>query len=157
MDLILQKSVELGVSRIVPVMMSRCVVRLDEKDIVRKHERWQKIVREAGKQCGRCRIPEVTLPVPLKEIADCLDQLQETIVLWEMSRHYGPQAFVRDHPDITSLGIVIGPEGGISENEIAELAGFSVHAITLGRRILRTETAGIAALSAFSALYGEME
>ena len=57
MDMIVQKSVELGVSRIVPVIMSRCIIRLDEKDMTRKQERWQKIAREAGKQCGSCKIP----------------------------------------------------------------------------------------------------
>ena len=157
MDLIVQKSAELGVSRIVPVQMSRCVVRLNEKDQVRKQERWQKIAREAGKQSGRCVIPEVVMPVPLGGIRAWRDHLQEMVVPWESSGHYGPLAFVRDHPAIRSLGIVIGPEGGISEEEIDMLSGFSAKVITLGRRILRTETAGLAAVSAFSALYGEME
>ena len=157
MDLIVQKAVELGVSRIVPVIMSRCVVRLNEKDIVRKQERWQRIAREAGKQCGRCKIPEVAFPDALKHIPDCQDLPQEIVVPWEMSDHYGPLAFVRDHPDVRSLGIIIGPEGGISDEEIKLLTGFPAQVITLGRRILRTETAGLAAVSAFSALYGEME
>ena len=157
MDLIVQKSVELGISRIVPVIMSRCIVRLDEKDAARKQERWQKIAREAGKQCGRCKIPEVTLPVPLNGIEMWRGSLQEIVVPWELSNHYGPLAFSLDYPELCSLGIVIGPEGGIREEEIDQLSGFSVHPITLGRRILRTETAGLAALSAFSALYGEME
>ena len=157
MELIIQKAVELGASRIVPVLFSRCIVRPDPKDSIKKQERWQKIAREAGKQCGRCIIPEVTLPDSLKHIPDRQDQPQEIVVPWEMCDHYGPRSFVRDHPDIRSLGIIIGPEGGISDEEISFLSGFSVHVITLGRRILRTETAGLAAVSAFSALYGEME
>ena len=157
MDMIVQKAVELGVVRIVPVVMSRCVTHLSDSDIIRKRERWQKIAREAGKQCGRCNIPDVSAPVPLPDIQLYRNHLQEMVVPWEMSDHYGPKAFVRDHPDIRSLGIVIGPEGGISQNEIETLTALSVQPLTLGRRILRTETAGLAAVSAFSALYGEME
>ena len=157
MELIVQKAVELGVSRIIPVMMSRCVVRLDAKDAVRKQERWQKIGREAGKQCGRCKIPEVLTPIPLEGVKEWRSRLQEIAVPWEMSECYGPLAFVRDHPGIRSLGIVIGPEGGIEKEEIGFLKSLHAQTITLGRRILRTETAGIAAVSALSALYGEME
>lgn len=157
MEMIIQKAVELGVSRIVPVVMNRCVVRLNGKDAARKQERWQKIAREAGKQCGRCIIPEVTLPVPVEGIASFRKNLEEIVVPWELSEKYGPMAFVRDHPGIRSLGIVIGPEGGIEDGEISFLTALPAKPITLGRRILRTETAGMAAVSAFSALYGEME
>lgn len=157
MDLIVQKAVELGASRIVPVVMARCIVKMNEKDAARKTERWQKIAREAGKQSGRCIIPEVALPCPLSRISGLLSSLQQTVVPWEMSRSYGPRAFAGEHPDLRSLGIVIGPEGGISEEEIAFLSSLGVTPVTLGKRILRTETAGLAALSAFSALYGEME
>ena len=157
MEMIVQKAVELGVSHIVPVMMSRCVIRLNVRDAEKKRERWQKIAREAGKQCGRCVIPDVSVPVPLRDIAAMRDQLQEMVVPWEMNESYGPAAFVRDHPSVRSLGIVIGPEGGIDPEEIDYLSSLPAKPITLGRRILRTETAGLAAVSAFSALYGEME
>ncbi len=157
MEFIVQKAVELGVSRIVPVIMSRCVVRLEKRDAVRKQERWQKIAREAGKQSVRCIIPEVVSPVHLSEIMQWRNQIQEFVVPWEMCEGYGPAAFRRDYPGILSLGIVIGPEGGISAEEISFLSSLPARIITLGRRILRTETAGLAAVSAFSALYGEME
>ena len=157
MDMIVQKAVELGVSQIVPVMMSRCIVRLNSQDCIRKQERWQKIAREAGKQSGRCKIPGVFLPIGLTDMNHWRNQLQEIVVPWEMSSRYGPRAFAGDHPDIRSLGIVIGPEGGIDPEEISFLSDLPARIITLGRRILRTETAGIAAVSAFSALYGEME
>ncbi len=157
MEQIVQKAAELGVSRIIPVAMSRCVVRLNEKDALRKQERWQKIVREACKQSGRCIVPEVSLPVPLHEIAAWRSLTEEIVVPWEMCDHYGPAAFVRDHPQVRSLGIVIGPEGGIDPEEISFLSSLQARTITLGRRILRTETAGMATVSAFSALYGEME
>ena len=157
MDLIVQKAVELGVVRIIPVKMSRCVIHLDDKDAIRKRDRWQKIAREAGKQCGRCIVPEVFHPVPLHNLDTFRDLIQKLVVPWESADRYGPLAFVRDHPDIQSLGIIIGPEGGIGSDEMEYLSTLSATPLTLGRRILRTETAGLAAISAFSALYGEME
>ena len=158
MEWIVQKAVELGVSRIVPVAMSRCVSKLNDRDGLRKRERWQKIAREAGKQCGRCIIPEVSAPVHVSDLPG-LDHLPEYLVIpWEEASHYGPLAFFRDHPSVRSFGIVIGPEGGIAPDEIRFLSACPASAvITLGPRILRTETAGLAAVSAFSALYGEME
>ena len=72
MELIIQKAVELGASRIVPVLFSRCIVRPDPKDSIKKQERWQKIARDAGKQSGRCMIPEVSLPLPLSGISSQL-------------------------------------------------------------------------------------
>ena len=157
MDMIVQKATELGVSVIIPVMMARSVVRLDPKDQLRKQERWQKIAREAGKQSGRCVIPEVQVPVSLKETEAAIRLLDSVAVPWESGRETGPLAFAQAHPDIRSLGIVIGPEGGIDSEEIAFLTSLSCEIITLGPRIMRTETAGLAAVSAFSALYGEME
>lgn len=157
MEWIVQKAVELGVSAIVPLMMSRCVVRLDEHDRIRKQQRWQKIAREACKQSGRCRIPTVSLPVRPADLFH-MDDLPEHIVIpWEESSSYGPRSYVKDYPHVCSLGIVIGPEGGIDPEEIRLLATLPARIITLGRRILRTETAGIAAVSALMALYGEME
>ena len=157
MEFIVQKATELGVSDVVPVMMARSVVKIDPKDRIRKQERWQKIAREAGKQSGRCVIPEIHAPVSVRETADMIRKLDAVAVPWESSRESGPLAFAKEHPDIRSLGIVIGPEGGIEPGEISFLTSVSCDIITLGPRIMRTETAGLAAVSAFSALYGEME
>ena len=157
MDWIVQKSVELGVSRIVPVVFSRCVVRLDEKEGTRKQERWQRIAREAGKQSGRCRIPEVCAPISLSALPAYFSECSRVAVPWEDCALGGPLAFAKENPSLSSLGIVIGPEGGISPEEISLLEGMDCVCITLGRRILRTETAGLAALSVFFGLYGEME
>lgn len=157
MDLIVQKASELGVSSIIPVEMSRCIVHLDARDAAKKRERWQKIAREAGKQSGRCVIPEVSSPVRLHDLSGLRSRMEELIVPWEMCKSYGPAAFMRDHPSLSSFGLLIGPEGGISSEEMEYLSDLSCTAVTLGPRILRTETAGIAAVSAFSALYGEME
>ena len=157
MDLIVQKSTELGVSRIVPVLMKRCVVRPDPKDMSRKLERWRKIAREAGKQSGRCLITEIAEPVSLKSLAAAVKLPSANIVPWEEASGFGPLAFRENHPSLSSLGILIGPEGGIEKEEIMSLQSAGFIPITLGKRILRTETAGLAAVSAFMSLYGEME
>lgn len=157
MDLIVQKSTELGVTRIIPVLMERCIVRLDPKDTDKKTERWNKIAREAGKQSGRCIIPEITSPVPISRLTALPSLPEVNIVPWEESSGYGPLAFQKDHPVLSSLGILIGSEGGIDKKEIALLQSAGFIPITLGKRILRTETAGPAVLSSIMSLYGEME
>ena len=157
MDWIVQKNVEIGIYRIVPVLFSRCVVRLDQQDAVRKQERWQKIAREAGKQSGRCRIPEVCAPVSVSELPEWLDSCEKVAVPWEECTDGSPLAFAKRYPSLSSLGIVIGPEGGIDPVEIRQMMQAGCEPITLGKRILRTETAGMVSLSVFFGLYGEME
>ena len=157
MDWIVQKATELGANRIVPVLMSRCVSRPDPGDYSRKLDRWRKIIREAGKQSGRCVIPEITEPVDLRRLPDMPGLPEVSIVPWEEAEGFGPLAFRKKNPGLSSLGILIGPEGGIEPEEIAFLRSSGFITLTLGRRILRTETAGLAAVSAFMSLYGEME
>lgn len=157
MDWIIQKTTELGIIRIVPLNMDRCVSRLRPDDCGKKLERWKKIAREAGKQSGRCVLPEILPPLCLKELPRSGLLPETCIVPWEEARCCGPLSFSKAHPDLTSLGILIGPEGGIDPKEMEFLAGEGWIPVTLGRRILRTETAGIAVLSAIMGLYGEME
>ena len=157
MELIVQKSVELGAACVVPVAMSRCVVQLDAKDGRKKQERWQKIAREACKQSGRCEMMQVAEPISFKQLLAKLAEHQAAIVPWEDARGYSLAKFHAEHPDITDLAIVIGPEGGMSEEEIARMKEASCQSVTLGPRILRTETAGLCAMSALLCLYGDME
>lgn len=157
MDLIVQKATELGADRIVPVRMNRCIVRLDDRETEKKVERWQKIVREACKQSGRCHIPEVTHPISLNELCQDLQSFQASVVPWEDADSLGPAGFAASHAGLSSLGIVIGPEGGIEPEEIRLMESAGCIPLTLGPRILRTETAGLAVVSAMMALYGEME
>ena len=156
MELIIQKAVELGAESIVPVAMSRCVVRLDERDGRKKQERWQKIAREACKQSGRCQMPTVDAPIPFRELLQRLSGHDAAIVPWEDARGYSLNQFHREHPDITSLAIVIGPEGGMSAEEVEAMKQADCLPVTMGPRILRTETAGLAAISALMCLYDEM-
>ena len=156
MDWIVQKAVEIGVHRVIPVEMSRCVTHMEQKDQEKKRERWQKIAREAGKQSGRCVIPEVTLPVSLSRMLSLASDLDACIVPWEEARSLSLKAFAASNPRITSIGILIGPEGGIDEKEIQQIQSV-FHPLTLGPRILRTETAGLVSAAVLMALYGEME
>ena len=157
MELIVQKSTELGAAAIAPVAMIRSVVKLEGKDAAKKTERWQKIAREAVKQCARVSAPEVRLPRKLSAMREELNALDVLIVPWEDARGYSLTAFHREHPDIRDLAIVIGPEGGMSADEIARMKDCGCQSVTLGPRILRTETAGLCALSALFCLYGELE
>ena len=157
MELIVQKSVELGACAVVPVAMSRCVVQLDAKDGRKKQERWQKIAREACKQSGRCEMMQVAEPISFKQLLTKLLQHEAAIVPWEDARGYSLVRFHEEHPGVTDLAIVIGPEGGMTEEEIARMKEASCQSVTLGPRILRTETAGLCAMSALFCLYGDME
>ncbi|MBQ8202289.1 MAG: 16S rRNA (uracil(1498)-N(3))-methyltransferase [Clostridia bacterium] len=157
MELIVQKATELGAAQVVPVAMSRCVVQLDGKDGRKKQERWQKIAREACKQSGRCDMLQVTEPISFKQLLAKLPEHGAAIVPWEDARGYSLSRFHADHPDVTDLAIVIGPEGGMSEDEVARMKEAVCLSVTLGPRILRTETAGLCAMSALFCLYGDME
>jgi 16S rRNA (uracil1498-N3)-methyltransferase len=157
MDWIVQKATELGVSRIIPIAMERSVVRLSEADGRKKTERWQKISREAGKQCGRCFLPEICLPLSIEQLTAKTDLPALNVVPWEEADRFGPLALHNAWPKTDSLGILIGPEGGISSREIGMLKSGGFLPMTLGKRILRTETAGIAAVASLMCLYGEME
>ena len=155
MEWIIQKAVELGIQEIVPVRMARCVVRLEDRDAEKKRDRWQKIARQAGKHSGRCHIPQVTLPRSVPDLTTLSAGLEACVVPWEEAGGIGPKAFCNKNSGLTSLGILIGPEGGIEPAEIQALSP-RFQPITLGPRILRTETAGLACAAAFLALLGEM-
>ncbi len=157
MELIVQKAVELGADSVVPVAMERCVVQLNAKDGEKKQERWQKIAREACKQSGRCQMLTVHVPVKFDSMPTMLGKHEAAIVPWEDAHGYSLTAFHREHPDIRNLAVVIGPEGGMSAAEISRMQEAHCRSVTLGPRILRTETAGLCALSALFCLYGELE
>ncbi len=148
MELIIQKAVELGAARVIPVETARCVVKLDRKKAESKRSRWQAISESAAKQSGRSVIPEVAMPMPfaaaLKEAVD------SDIRLIPYENAEGMERTRRILESVVpgqKIAVFIGPEGGFEETEIrqAEEAGFE--AVTLGKRILRTETAGFVVLS----------
>ena len=160
MEWIVQKSTELGACAVQPVAMERCVVRLDGKDAAKKTERWQKIAREAVKQCARICVPEVREVKKLAALREELCALDLLIVPWEDARDGSVRACVESVAQLSAphIGVLIGPEGGISPVEaqwLREEAGGRL--VTLGPRILRTETAGLCALTMVMADRGEME
>ena len=160
MEWIVQKSTELGACAVQPVAMERCVVRLDGKDAAKKTERWQKIAREADKQCARICVPEVREVKKLAALREELRALDLLIVPWEDARDGSVRACVESVAQLSAprIGVLIGPEGGISPAEaqwLREEAGGRL--VTLGPRILRTETAGLCALTMVMADRGEME
>ena len=160
MEMIAQKTTELGVHAIQPVAMERCVVKLEGKDAGKKVERWQKIAREAVKQCARVDVPEIREVKKLSALMDDFAVLDVLIVPWEDARDGSIKACLApfDGQEALSVGILIGPEGGISEKEAAWLAeSANAKLVTLGPRILRTETAAIAAITMAMTLRGEME
>ncbi len=156
MELVTQKLTELGVSRLAPVKMERCVVKLDEKDGRKRRERLQKIAREAAKQCKRGGCLEVTEPQTWKQLAADMRGHDLLLVPWEDAQGYGMKAAHAEFPDARSIGIVVGPEGGMSEAEVRALEELGARQITLGPRILRTETAAIAAATMAMFLWGDI-
>lgn len=157
MELIVQKAVELGADSIVPVAMERSVVKLTAQDGAKKQQRWQKIAVEAGKQSGRCAQAAVEAPLTFKQLLQALPGRHDAVLVpWEEEAAASLNAFAAAHPNVRSLGVLIGPEGGISPGEMEQLRAVGAQSVTLGPRILRTETAGLATLAAMLCLYGEM-
>lgn len=148
MELIVQKAVELGVYRVVPVSTRRAVVKLDEKKAGKKAERWQQIARSAAKQAGRGYIPEVAFPVSYGEALEEAKELDVILIPYELAEGMKEtkEMIERIRPG-QSVGIFIGPEGGFEKEEVELALEYGARAVTLGRRILRTETAGLAMLS----------
>ena len=156
MELIIQKSVELGVYDITPVEMKRCVVKLQEKDKLKKVERWQKISEVAAKQSGRDYIPKVNNCIRLKEILNQRSEYDEIILAYEKEKENTLKQEISQikqkfnsklKAEELKIGIIIGPEGGIDEEEEKMLRENGIRVITLGNRILRTETVALNMLS----------
>lgn len=156
MDLIIQKCVELGVGRVVPVITERTVVRFDgSRDVSAKTARWQKISLEASKQCGRGRIPIVAEPVRFGKALEEARGCELSIIPYEKESTRGLAGCLA-MGKYRSVAVFTGPEGGFTEDEIrkAELSG--AIPVSLGPRILRTETAGLAVLSILMYELGDM-
>ena len=119
MELIIQKSVELGANSIIPVNMKRCVVKLEGKDEIKKNERWQKIAESAAKQCGRGFIPEVKHLINVKEICNWINEYDVIIVAYENEKENTLKAELKKlKATDLKIGIVIGPEGGFEESDM---------------------------------------
>lgn len=145
MDFIVQKAVEVGVSAIVPVLTSRCVSRPDEKSLQKKVSRWQKIADEAAKQSERGRVPRVLEAVRFENAVEIAKRSEKTLLFYEKGGVPLYKAIsITDKP--RSIAVFVGPEGGFESAEVDLVSGAAEATVcTLGKRILRTETAAIVA------------
>lgn len=153
MDWIIEKAVELGVAAIQPLAAQRCVMRLSEERAIKRREHWQGIVIAASEQSGRTRIAQLASPVNFKDWAQQHDlhlrillspRADQTLSDW--ARHHPPQA----------IALTIGPEGGFTDAEEAAAQTQGMLPLAMGPRVLRTETAGLAAMAAVNAIWGQM-
>jgi 16S rRNA (uracil1498-N3)-methyltransferase len=150
MDLAIQKATELGVNRITPLLTNRCVVKLDEKKRRNRMAHWKRVLVSACEQSERCRLPQLDEP---EELSLALSQLNlELGLLLDLQ---GSQSLQQIAPPETSVTILVGPEGGLTsdERELAIQQGFT--GVRLGPRVLRTETAPLAAIAAVQTLWGD--
>jgi 16S rRNA (uracil1498-N3)-methyltransferase len=151
MDWVMQKATELGVTRIVPVITERTMVKLDERQSERKLQHWRGIVIAACEQCGRNRVPEVAAPVAYYEVIRAIEPSATRILL-------SPNGTLRasELPQSHHIAMLIGPEGGLSENEQEAAVAAGFQQVRMGPRVLRTETAAIAALTVLQHDFGDI-
>ena len=149
MEIIVQKAVELGAYEIVPVKMKRTIVKIDnEKKEKAKLNRWQTIANEASKQSRRGILPNVHEIVSYKEAIDMAKKLEYVILPYELAENMEyTRKIIEEASKCSSIGIFIGPEGGFEEEEVSLAKENGIKPITLGNRILRTETAGLTTLA----------
>ena len=153
MELIIQKSVELGVNAIIPVAMKRCVVKIDTKDEIKKITRWQKIAESAAKQSGRNTIPEIKNVINIEKVNQLIKEYDSVIVAYENEKEntIKHELLILKEKVKTNnkikIAIVIGPEGGLEEKDVELLKQNGAKIVTLGNRILRTETVALNVLS----------
>lgn len=152
LEQIIQKTTEMGIYEIIPVAMERSIAKIEEKNKAKKSERWNKISMEASKQSGRQKIPTVQEMINFKNIIENISKYDIVLLPYENEKSTSIKNAVLQarvtNSDIKNIAVIIGPEGGFSEEEVKLLSELEkVCVVTLGPRILRTETAGIATLA----------
>lgn len=156
LELIVQKLTELGACRVVPVVMERSVAKPDPKDKGKKRERLQRIAQEAAKQCGRGASLEVEEAISWKQALVRLKGHELAVMPWEDARDIRLKDVYALYPNVKDIAVLIGPEGGISVREAEEATAQGALCVTLGPRILRTETAAIASVTVAMTLWGDI-
>lgn len=148
MELIIQKSTELGIKELIPVDMERCVSKISGKDEKKKIDRWQKISEVAAKQSGRDMIPKIHNVIKINDLVKVISDFDMMIVPYEKAERYSFKDAIEEIKEYDksniNIGIVIGPEGGFELSEIEQLREAGAKIVTLGKRILRTETVALA-------------
>ncbi len=151
MDTVLQKSVELGVTEITPILTQRCAVKLDEKRWEKKIQQWKKIITGACEQCGRNAVPTLNAPVTLNQWLASPTQASR-LILAPGAEHALSKTPYSTH----GFRLLIGPEGGLSEQEIHQANENGYTSVSLGPRILRTETAALTSVTILQSLHGDL-
>lgn len=148
MEFIVQKAVELGAYAVIPVRCSRCVVKLDDKKAAAKAGRWQTIAKSAAEQSRRAIVPEVMLPMTMKEAVGFAADMDVRLIPYELASGMNhTREIIESVRPGQKIAFFIGPEGGFDEKEIKLAMDAGIEPVTMGRRILRTETAGLTMLS----------
>lgn len=155
METVIQHGTEIGISRFAPVTSARSVVKLEPKKAAERVERWQRIAREAAEQCRRGAVPEVSTLLTWKQAVARCGEFDLALVPWEEGGE-GLRAALERKPDARKIALFIGPEGGLAPDEVALAREQGAIPVTLGPRILRTETAPLAAASAILFARGDL-
>lgn len=159
MELIIQKGTELGVTRVIPMVTERTIVRLEPDRAAKRQQRWQKVAAEAARQSQRLLIPRVDLPTGFNEVLKALPNPETTLCLipWEDESACFLKPVLRERADIPkSVWVFIGPEGGFSAAEIEQARAAGAIPVSLGPRILRTETAGFTVVTMLLYEWGDL-
>ena len=157
MDYIIQKATELGINTFYPTITKRTVVKLDDKAKEKKVLRWQQIANEASKQCKRTCVPKIENVIFLKDICNLVSFYDIILLAYEKDNNYLKNILTNINKNIQNIAVIIGPEGGFEEDEVNMLLEYNnVNSVSLGKRILRTETASILLISNILYEFNEM-
>jgi 16S rRNA (uracil1498-N3)-methyltransferase len=156
MDWVVEKATELGVHTILPFFSSYTVPKLNERKMAQRSERWQKIAVSAAKQCGRARIPKILALTEFRDLLKTVSRDALRLLFWEKECEQQLSELKETRTIISEVVVTIGPEGGFSAQEAALALDQGFQAVRLGRRILRAETAAVAALAAVQLLWGDL-
>lgn len=156
METVIQRCTEIGAARFIPFTSQRTIVKYNEKKEGRRLERWHKIAKEAAEQSHRNRIPTIEAPRSWKELLKLVPDVSVAFICYEQEEERTFKAILKQSASLQRVLLIVGPEGGFTADEVNEAREAGCHAISLGRRILRTETAAMAALTCILYEYDEM-
>jgi 16S rRNA (uracil1498-N3)-methyltransferase len=153
---VVQKATELGVSEIVPVITDRVVPHISPHQLPAKVGRWEKLAREACKQSGRATMPHLRPPTPLDAFFAASQSTELKLMLWEGEDRHLLRSVLTAAERVASVAVLVGPEGGLTAQEVARGEGYGFRAVGLGKRLLRTETAAVVAVALLQYQFGDL-
>lgn len=156
LETVIQRCTEIGAVRFIPFTSERTIVQYNAQKTMRRMERWRKIAKEAAEQAHRNRIPSIEAPMRWQQVLDLVGQVQLALICYEQETAATFRSLLRKHLPLNNILIIIGPEGGFTADEIEAAKQAGCHSVSLGRRILRTETAAMVALTCILYENGEL-